>query len=38
MVTLHGTVQSFAERRQAEYAARAAPGVVIVVDEIVLGA
>ncbi|OJY53963.1 BON domain-containing protein [Pseudonocardia sp. 73-21] len=37
VITLRGTVQSWAERRQAERAAWAAPGVVTVVNELVLG-
>jgi osmotically-inducible protein OsmY len=37
VVTLRGFVQSFAERRQAENAAWAAPGVVTVVNELMLG-
>ena len=37
-VTLSGKANSVAERRQAEYAAWAAPGVVTVVNEIVIGA
>ena len=37
-VTLRGTVRSFAERRDAEYAAWSAPGVTVVQDEIVVSA
>jgi osmotically-inducible protein OsmY len=38
VVTLRGAVRSWAERRQAEHAAWAAPGVVTVVNELRIGA